>query len=137
MDMQHIFTYEGKTVVISGAFSGMGLAAARLLPQLGADVYTICRRNGRFNTLDFPVKNILYADFGNKEDLDLLAEALPDNIYAMVLFHGIALKNDGSNTLEVQRVNFLGHKYLLKKSLHKVCDRGSINLISSTVGYDW
>ena len=81
----------------------MGLAAARLLSQLGADVYAICRRNGRHNTLDFPVKKILYADFGSKEDLDLLAEALPDNIYAMFLCHGIALKNDGSNTLEVQR----------------------------------
>lgn len=79
-------------MVISGAFSGMGLAAARLLSQLGADVYAICRRNGRHNTLDFPVKKILYADFGSKEDLDLLAEALPDNIYAMFLCHGIALK---------------------------------------------
>ena len=55
----------------------------------------------------------------------------------MFLCHGIALKNDGSNTLEVQRVNFLGHKYLLEKSLHKVCDRGSVNIISSTGGYDW
>lgn len=137
MDLRHLFGYGGKTVVISGAFSGMGLAAARLLSQLGADVYAICRRNGRHNTLDFPVKKILYADFGSKEDLDLLAEALPDNIYAMFLCHGIALKNDGSNTLEVQRVNFLGHKYLLEKSLHKVCDRGSVNIISSTGGYDW
>ena len=137
MDLQHLFGYGGKTVVISGAFSGMGLAAARLLSQLGADVYAICRRNGRHNTLDFPVKKILYADFGCKEVLDLLAEALPDNIYAMFLCHGIALKNDGSNTLEVQRVNFLGHKYLLEKSLHKVCDRGSVNIISSTGGYDW
>ena len=58
MDLQHLFGYEGKTVVISGAFSGMGLAAARLLSQLGADVYAICRRNGRHNTLDFPVKKI-------------------------------------------------------------------------------
>lgn len=54
MDLQHLFGYGGKTVVISGAFSGMGLAAARLLSQLGADVYAICRRNGRHNTLDFP-----------------------------------------------------------------------------------
>ena len=47
MDLKKLFGYEGKTVVVSGAYSGMGLAAARLLQELGANVYTICRRNGR------------------------------------------------------------------------------------------
>lgn len=32
----------------------MGLAAARLLHELGANVYTIFRRNGRHSSLDFP-----------------------------------------------------------------------------------
>ena len=43
MDLKNLFGYEGKTVVVSGAYSGMGLAAARLLHELGANVYTICR----------------------------------------------------------------------------------------------
>lgn len=77
MDLKNLFGYEGKTVVVSGAYSGMGLAAARLLQELGANVYTICRRNGRQSILDFPVAGELYADFGVKEDLDALADALP------------------------------------------------------------
>lgn len=137
MNTKELFGYTGRNVVVSGAFSGMGLAAARLLSALGANVYAICRRNGRHCELDFPVKKILYADFGIKEDIDILAEELPHDIYAMFLCHGIALKNDGSNALEVQKVNFLGHKYLLEKSLYKVCDRGSVNIIASAGGYDW
>ena len=74
MDLKNLFGYEGKTVVVSGAYSGMGLAAARLLQELGANVYTICRRNGRHSKLDFPVAGELYADFGVKADLDALAE---------------------------------------------------------------
>lgn len=137
MDLKNLFGYEGKTVVVSGAYSGMGLAAARLLQELGANVYTICRRNGRHSKLDFPVAGELYADFGVKADLDALADALPKTIDAMFLCHGIALKADASNALEVQKVNFLGHKYLLEKVLPKIADNGSVNIIASTGGFDW
>ena len=64
MDLKNLFGYEGKTVVVSGAYSGMGLAAARLLQELGANVYTICRRNGRHSKLDFLVTGGLFAVFG-------------------------------------------------------------------------
>lgn len=141
MDANTLFGYEGKNVIVSGAFSGMGRAAARLLSQLGANVYAICRRNGRHNKLDFPVKQILYCDFGVKDDLDQLAEQLPYHIQSIFLCHGIALNGTGgeadSNTLEVQKVNFLGSKYLLEKVLPKVKDRGSVNLIASTGGFGW
>jgi len=115
----------------------MGLAAARMLHELGANVYTICRRNGRHSELDFPVAGELYADFGVKEDLDVLAEALPVQIDAMFLCHGIALKADASNALEVQKVNFLGHKYLLEKILPRIADNGSVSIIASTGGFGW
>ena len=137
MDIKELFGYEGKTVVVSGAYSGMGLAAARLLHELGARVYTICRRNGRHNQLDFPVAGEFYADFGVKEDLDRLAGELPERIDAIFLCHGIALKADASNALEVQKVNFHGHKYLLEKVLPKVVDNGSVNIIASTGGFGW
>ena len=110
---------------------------ARLLQELGANVYTICRRNGRHSKLDFPVTGELYADFGVKADLDALADALPETIDAMFLCHGIALKADASNALEVQKVNFLGHKYLLEKTLPRIADNGSVNIIASTGGFGW
>lgn len=87
--------------------------------------------------LDFPVAGELYADFGVKEDLDVLAEVLPSQIDAIFLCHGIALKADASNALEVQKVNFLGHKYLLEKILPRIADNGSVNIIASTGGFGW
>ena len=137
MDLNTLFGYEGKTVVVSGAYSGMGRAAAKLLSELGAEVYTICRRNGRHSELDFPVAGEFHADFGVKEDLDKLAEELPEHIDALFLCHGIALNSDGSNTMDVQKVNFLGHKYLLEKVIDKVVDSGSVNIIGSAGGFDW
>ena len=137
LDIKNLFGYAGKTVVVSGAFSGMGRAAARLLSELGAEVYVICRRNGRHSELDFPIKKVLYADLGVKEDIDRLAEELPDDIYALFLCHGIAVNSNGSNTMEVQKVNFLSHKYLLEKALGKVADKGSVNIIASAGGFGW
>jgi NAD(P)-dependent dehydrogenase (short-subunit alcohol dehydrogenase family) len=137
MNIRDLFGYEGKTVVITGAYSGMGYAATKLLVELGANVYVVRRRNGRHQEMNLPVKGVLDADFGVKEDLDSLAEQMPENIFALFLCHGIALKRDASNALEVQKVNFLGHKHLLKKALHKVADNGSVNIISSTGGFGW
>ena len=75
--------------------------------------------------------------FGVKADLDALADALPETIDAMFLCHGIALKADASNALEVQKVNFLSHKYLLEKTLPKIAENGSVNIIASTGGFGW
>ena len=69
MDAIELFGYRDKNVLVTGAFSGMGKAAARLLSELGANVYAVCRRNGRHSELGFPVTKTLYADLGKKEDL--------------------------------------------------------------------
>lgn len=47
------------------------------------------------------------------------------------------MKADASNALEVQKVNFLGHKYLLEKILPRIADNGSVNIIASTGGFGW
>ena len=39
--MKNLFGYEGKTVVVTGAASGMGKATAELLVELGANVYAL------------------------------------------------------------------------------------------------
>ena len=122
MEMKELFGYKNKNVLVTGAFSGMGKAAARLLSELGANVYAVCRRNGRHSELDFPVKKILYADLGIKDDLDQLAEEVPDNLFAVFFCHGIALNSqgtsyfEGSNAMEVMRVNLLSTVYLIERS---------------------
>ena len=90
MDIKSLFGFAGKTVVVSGGYSGMGYAAVRLLVELGAEVFVICRKNGRHAKIDLPVKGEFYADFGAKSDLDELSKDLPDKISALFLCHGIA-----------------------------------------------
>jgi len=47
MKIKELFGFKGKNVVITGAGSGMGYAAAKLLVQLGANVYATVRRKLR------------------------------------------------------------------------------------------
>ena len=47
-------TYEGKRVVVSGCFSGMGEATAKLLLQLGAEVHICGRRKAVCATWVWP-----------------------------------------------------------------------------------
>ena len=143
MTLNELFGYEGKNVVVTGAFSGMGRAAARLLSELGANVYVVCRRNGRHSELDFPVTKVLHADLGVKEDLDSLIKELPSDIYAIFFCHGIALNGIGidfpedSNAEEVMKVNFLSTKYMIPKIIDKMEHAGSISIIASSGGYNW
>ena len=137
MDIKSLFFFFFITVVVFGCYFVIVYAAVRLLVELGANVYVICRKNGRHAKMDLPVKGEFYADFGVKSDLDALSKNLPDQISALFLCHGIALNSDGSNALEVQRVNFLGHKYLLENISTKISDCGSVNIIGSTGGFDW
>ena len=44
MDLLDVFGLKGKNVLVTGAGSGMGKAAARLLMELGANVYATVRR---------------------------------------------------------------------------------------------
>ena len=140
---RELFGYENKNIVITGAFSGMGKAAARLLNELGANVYAVCRRNGRHSTLDFPVKKILYADLGVKEDLDNLLKQMPNNIHALFFCHGIALNSqgtyyfEGSNAEEVMKVNLLSTKYLISNIIEKMEPSSSISIIASSGGWNW
>ena len=96
MDTAELFGYKNKNVLVTGAFSGMGKAAARLLSELGANVYAVCRRNGRHSELDFPICRILHADLGEKRDLDNLADEIPDNLFAVFFCQGIALNSQGT-----------------------------------------
>ena len=143
MDTAELFGYKNKNVLVTGAFSGMGKAAARLLSELGANVYAVCRRNGRHSELDFPICRILHADLGEKRDLDNLADEIPDNLFAVFFCHGIALNSqgttyfEGSNAMEVMKVNLLSTEYLISRIINKIEDSGSISIIASSGGYNW
>jgi len=128
MDLKKLFGYENKTVVITGAASGMARSAAELLIELGAKVYAI-----DVNPIDLPVIQSFQKDLSKKEEIDSLLEELPERIDALFLCHGIAAFR--GNELLVQKVNFYGQKYMADQLLPRVSDRGSVTFISSVGGF--
>ena len=125
------FGFAGKTVVVTGAASGMGEAATKMLVDLGAAVHAV----GHKKKIETPVAKAHYADLGAKDEIDRLLSALPERIDAAFLCQGMAQTKD--NHVRVQRVNFLGVRYLAEALAPRVADNGSFTLISSNGGFGW
>lgn len=133
MNVKELFGLEHKNVVITGAGSGMGYAAARLLCTLGANVYASVRRK----SLGFPVTKEIRTDLGNKAGTERMIDECPDTIDALFLCHGIANAPDKANALQVQFTNFYSFLYLTRRLLPRIADNGSVTFISSDGGKDW
>lgn len=130
MDLKKLFGYEGKTVVITGAASGMSKSATELLLELGANVYAI-----DINPIDLNVTKKIQADLSKKEEIDRVISELPEKIDALFLCHGIAYFP--GKELQVQKVNFYGQKYMTECLLNRISDHGSVTYISSVGGFGW
>jgi NAD(P)-dependent dehydrogenase (short-subunit alcohol dehydrogenase family) len=126
------FGYAGKTVVVTGAASGMGRALTEMLVDLGADVYALDR-------VEPPVPGItksIIANLGEKESIDAAFAAIPDRIDA---FFGVAGISGVHNTfLETVTVNFIANKYVVDTYLlDRVAPNGSITFVTSNGGLRW
>lgn len=130
LSVEKIMDLRGKTVVITGAASGMAKAATKLLLSLGAEVYAIDR-----NAIDLPVARSIQGDLSNGPAIDAVVEQLPDSIDAAYLCCGVALMKDREKM--IMDINYFGQKYLAEKLLPRIVDEGSVTFISSTGGYYW
>ena len=133
MDIGGLFGLEGKNVVVTGAGSGMGRAASRLLVELGANVYATVRRH----PLDFPVRREIPSELGTREGLDALVAELPSVVDALFVCHGISNSVGMTNGLEVQLTNFLSFRYLTEALLPRMSEGSSVTFISSNGGWEW
>jgi NAD(P)-dependent dehydrogenase (short-subunit alcohol dehydrogenase family) len=125
------FGYRGKTVLVTGAGSGMGEAAAMMLADLGAQVHAV----GNRKKVTVSAHKIHYADLSEKANIDELLRQLPDKFDAVFLCQGIAQAKD--NHVLVQKVNFLSIRYMAEALAPRIADNGSITIISSNGGFGW
>ncbi|HUK91147.1 MAG TPA: SDR family oxidoreductase [Blastocatellia bacterium] len=136
----------GKTAVITGATSGLALAAAKLFVEEGAYVFITGRRQDQ---LDKAIKEIganvtgVQGDAGNLADLDRLYQAVKDKDKHIDVLYASAGIGDfgvplGAVTEEqfdrTFNVNVRGTLFTVQKGLPLMRDGGSIILTGSIAG---
>lgn len=122
-------TFHGKTIVITGASSGIGAETARLLRLQGARVIGM-DRNDPTITLDGFVK----ADLSEQAAIDAAFKQLPERFDALCNVAGVP----GTAPADlVARVNYLGLRHLSARALDRLPEGGSIVNISSILGAEW
>lgn len=130
LNIEKLLGFEGKTVVITGAASGMAHCATELLLALGAKVYAI-----DMNDVDLPVEKTIKGNLADKNAIDTVVAELPEKIDIVYMCHGVGLRPNREKF--IQMVNFVGQRYMAEALMPKIVDGGAITFISSSGGYGW
>lgn len=125
-----LLDFSDKTVVITGAASGMGAETARLLQQQGAGVVAL-------DLVDVPGDvRFIACDLGDPTSIDAAVAQLPERID--VLMNCAGVPNGGRfSPDEVMRINWLGLRHLTEAALPRMPEGGSVVHIASTAGRAW
>lgn len=120
-------TLQGKTIVVTGACSGIGAETVRLLRARGASVIGV-DRNDPMLTLDGFVK----ADLSEQAAIDHALKELPSRIDGLCNVAGVP----GTAPVSlVARVNYLGLRHLSERVAERMAGGASIVNVSSILGH--
>ena len=125
--MKDVLGYEGKTVVMTGAASGMGASAAHLLVELGAEVHAL-----DIGDVGAPVAQAIKTDMKKQASIDAAIEKLPGEID--VLFNCAGVPHPPASRLDTVMINFVGLRHLTDTLIPRIRKGGSIASIASTAG---
>ncbi len=128
--MNDILGYQGRNVVVTGAASGMGEAAARLLVDLGARVYAL-----DIAEVSVPVEKAIKVDMKDPATIDAALSELPGQVHS--LFNCAGVPSPPFSALDTVLINFSGLRYLTESLLPRIPGGGSIASIASTAGMGW
>jgi NAD(P)-dependent dehydrogenase (short-subunit alcohol dehydrogenase family) len=123
------FRFDGKRAVVVGGASGMGLAAASLLDELGASV-TIA-------DVKEPLADVgthVPLDLRDRTAIDAFVGGLDAPVHALLSCAGVA---DGTPGLP--QINFIGQRHLVEGTLGRdlLPAGGAIGMIASIGGVAW
>ena len=128
--MKDALGYEGKSVVMTGAASGMGAAAAHLLVDLGAEVHAL-----DIGDVTAPVHRSIRTDMKSQSSIDAAVAELPAEID--VLFNCAGVPHPPAPALDTMMINFVGLRHLTDTLSPRLREGGSITSIASTAGMAW
>lgn len=132
--MADILGYQGKRVVVSGCFSGMGEATARLLLELGAEVHGFDYKDSTLPLASF--SRVDLRDPTSIEDAVAGLGGASGRIDA--LFNCAGLAGGGAfPPIDTMKVNFIGTRHLTECVVPLMGRGGAIVSIASTGGLGW
>jgi NAD(P)-dependent dehydrogenase (short-subunit alcohol dehydrogenase family) len=127
--MGEFASYQNKRVVISGCFSGMGEATARLLLTQGAEVHGL---DYKASTLD--IASFTQVDLREPAAIDAAVKKIGGKVDALFNCAGLP---QTSPPLDVMKVNYAGTRRLTEQVLPLMSAGGAIVSISSNGGLGW
>jgi NAD(P)-dependent dehydrogenase (short-subunit alcohol dehydrogenase family) len=127
--MSDILGYKGKRVIVSGCFSGMGEATAKLLLDLGAEVHGL-----DYKQSDLPLASFTNVDLRDPASIDAAVAGIGGKVDALFNCAGLP---QSFPPMDVMKVNFIGLRHLTEQVLPLMGPGGAIASIASTGGLGW
>jgi len=128
--MDDVLGYQGKSVVVTGAASGMGRAVAQILVDLGATVTAL-----DINPTTVAVARALQIDLRDRDRIEEVAAAIDGPVDG--LFSCAGLPGPPFSELDTILVNFVGARHLAEQLVPKMGRGSSISVISSAAALGW
>lgn len=120
---------KSKTIIVTGAASGIGAATAAMAAANGANVISV-----DINAPSSPVGRFIQADLSDKASIDSLIAQLPNGIDGLANIAGLPPTKPAPAVL---KVNLVGLKYLTLNLVPKLNQGASIVNLASLAGMGW
>lgn len=127
--MNDLLGYKGKRIIVTGCFSGMGEATAKLLIDLGAQVHGLDYKD---STL--PLASFHNVDLRDPASIDAAVAGIGGKVDALFNCAGLP---QSFPAMDVMKVNFIGLRHLTQQVLPLMGPGGAIASIASTGGLGW
>jgi NAD(P)-dependent dehydrogenase (short-subunit alcohol dehydrogenase family) len=127
--MRNLLDYQGKRVVVTGAASGMGEAAARVVAGLGGDVVAIDIRKPKLDSVRY-----LEVDLRDVRAIEAAVAEIARGGPINALMNCAGLPGGSFPAPDVMQVNFIGLRHLTETCIPHMKRGDAIGSISSGAG---
>jgi len=122
-------SFEGQRVIVTGAASGMGEAVARVVGDLGAEVFALDVKEPTV-----PVTKFVQTDLRDRTSIDGAVEVIGGPVHKLFSCAGLPQLFPA---LDVMLVNFVGPRHLIGRLVPLMPQRSAVACIASDAGMGW